>query len=63
MKKRQSKDPLSTVSQPRRRHKVKTDLDSYPGINDWFEAVIVAVALFGIGGGALGLYVISKGIQ
>ena len=59
MKKRQSKDPLSTVSQPRR-HKVKTDLDSYPWINDWFEAVIVAVALFGIGGGALGLYVISR---
>ena len=62
MKKRQQQDPLAKLRVPRRKHKVKTDLDAYPWINDWFEALIVAVALFGIGGGAVGLYYISQSI-
>lgn len=41
------------------KHRVRQSIDDYPWINDWFEAAIVAVALFGIGGGALGLYVLS----
>ena len=28
--------------------------------NDWFEAIIIAVALFGIGGGIVGLYHLSQ---
>jgi hypothetical protein len=41
------------------KHRVRNSLDDYPWINDWFEALIVGVALIGIGGGALGLYYLS----
>ena len=57
MKKRQSKDPLSTVSQPRR-HKVAGSDDRL--CNDYFEALIIAIALFGVGGGVIGMYYLSQ---
>ena len=41
------------------KHRVRSKPDRYPWVNDWFEALIVAVALFGIGGGVIGLYVLS----
>ena len=43
------------------KHRVRKDDevgDSFP--NDWLEAVIVLVALIGIGGGALTLYHLSQ---
>ena len=42
-------------------HKVRNDEigdDSFP--NDWIEAVIVFVALIGIGGGAFTLYYLGQ---
>ena len=42
------------------KHKVRRDElgDSFP--NDWLEAVIVFVALIGIGGGAFTLYYLAQ---
>lgn len=62
MKKRQSNDPLSTVSQPRRRDKrytIASDALSDRIPNDWLEAVVILVALVAVSGGAYMLYELS----
>ena len=42
------------------KHKIRKDElgDSFP--NDWIEAVVVFVALIGIGGGAFALYHLAQ---
>jgi hypothetical protein len=44
------------------KHRVRTSRDPYPCVNDWFEAILIAVALFGIGGGIIGLYHLSQAV-
>ena len=44
------------------KHRVRTSRDPYPCVNDWFEAILVAAALFGIGGGVIGMYYLSQAV-
>lgn len=63
MKKRQNKDPLAKLSQPRRKDKRYTiDSDAFSDRipNDWLEAVVILVALVALSGGAYMLYGLSQ---
>ena len=63
MKKRQNKDPLAKLSQPKRsskRYTIASEAFSDRVPNDWLEAVVILLALFALSGGAFMLYELSQ---